>query len=161
MDAARVDRDLIDYLFALHDQVQVELKVLLRELELTDAQADALWRLSGEPEMTARRLAQRLNCDASTATSMIDRLEKHGLVRRVSHPTDRRAKILRLTPHGCELRDRVIRHAIEQSPFTRLDEDSRLRLHALLREAATGGTPPAAGFGAPQDDRNDLGEESR
>ncbi|MGP4048462.1 MarR family winged helix-turn-helix transcriptional regulator [Streptomyces sp. 2A115] len=136
MDAGPVDHRLIDYLFLLHDQVQGELKVLLRDLELTDAQADALWRLSGEPEMTARRLAEKLHCDASTATSMIDRLEKHGLVRRVPHPTDRRAKILQLTPQGCELRERVIRHAIEHSPFARLDEDGRLRLLALFQAAA-------------------------
>ncbi|MFF3243782.1 MarR family winged helix-turn-helix transcriptional regulator [Streptomyces sp. NPDC002870] len=74
---------------------------------------------------------------------MIDRLEKlekHGLVRRVTHPTDRRAKIVQLTPQGCELRDRVIRHTAERSPFARLDHDSRLRLHALFREAA-GDTP--------------------
>jgi DNA-binding MarR family transcriptional regulator len=129
------------------------LKVLLRDLELTDAQADALWRLSGEPEMTARRLAEKLHCDASTATSMIDRLEKHGLVQRVPHPTDRRAKILRLTPKGCELRDRVIRHAIERSPFARLDEDGRLRLLALFEAAAHDG-PSATGATATEDDQS-------
>lgn len=144
-DGTRVDRELIDYLFALRDQVQGELKRLLRDLELTDAQADALWRLSGEREMTARQLADRLNCDASTATSMVDRLEKHGLVRRIPHPTDRRAKLLQLTPEGCALRDRVIRHAVERSPFARLDDDGRLRLHALLRQAAGDARPGAGG----------------
>ncbi|MEU9603205.1 MarR family transcriptional regulator [Streptomyces sp. NPDC048057] len=144
VDRERVDRELIDYLFVLGDEVQGELKRLLRDLELTDAQADALWRLSGESEMTARRLADRLHCDASTATAMVDRLEKHGLVRRIPHPTDRRAKLLQLTPEGCALRDRVIRHTVEHSPFARLDEDGRMRLHALLREAA-GEAPPAAG----------------
>lgn len=136
VDAAHVNRDLIDYLFALHGQIHSELKELLRDLELTDAQAGALWRLSGEPEMTARRLAQLLNCDASTATSMVDRLERLGLVHRIPHPSDRRAKLLQLTPQGCALRDRVIQHAIERSPFARLDDHGRLQLHALLREAA-------------------------
>ncbi|MFB9968116.1 MarR family winged helix-turn-helix transcriptional regulator [Sinosporangium siamense] len=137
MDARRLDRELIDYLFVLHDHVHGELKSMLRELELTDAQAGALWRLTGEPPMTARRLAEVLNCDASTATSMIDRLERQGLVSREPHPTDRRAKIVRLTLEGCTLRDRVIRHAVERSPFARLDEESRRRLHALLRQAST------------------------
>ncbi|GAA1299311.1 hypothetical protein GCM10009579_79340 [Streptomyces javensis] len=153
VDDAHLDQDLIGYLFALRDQVQAELKVLLRELELTDAQADALWRLSGEREMTARRLADRLNCDASTATSMIDRLEKHGLVRRVPHPTDRRAKIVQLTPRGCELRERVIRHTAERSPFARLDHDSRLRLHSLFREAA--GDVPAGPASSGRDDHEE------
>ncbi|WP_399896405.1 MarR family winged helix-turn-helix transcriptional regulator [Streptomyces sp. BBFR51] len=148
MDDARLDLDLVDYLLVLRQQVQVELRTLLRDLELTDAQADALWRLSGEGPMTARRLADRLRCDASTATAMVDRLERHGLVRRVAHPTDRRVKILELTSEGCALRERVMRHTAEHSPFARLDRDSRLRLHALLRRAA-GGSPPDSGTDAP------------
>lgn len=137
MDDTQLTRDLIAYLFALRDQVQAELKVLLRELELTDTQAHALWQLSDEAgPMTARRLADRLNCDASTATSLIDRLEGHGLVQRTPHPGDRRAKILQLTPRGCALRDRVVQYTAKRSPFARLDRDSQLRLHALLGEAA-------------------------
>lgn len=136
MEATALDRELIDHLFALRDRVQAELKTVLPEIGLTDAQTDALWRLSGEPEMTARRLAERLRCDASTATSMVDRLEKHGLVQRIPHPTDRRVKLLQLTPRGCELRERVIQHAVDTSPFAGLDRDARLRLRALFREAS-------------------------
>ncbi|WP_328827049.1 MarR family winged helix-turn-helix transcriptional regulator [Streptomyces ureilyticus] len=91
--------------------------------------------------MTARRLADRLQCDASTATSVIDRLEKRGLVRRVPHSTDRRVKVIELIPEGCALRDRVIRHTTEHSPFARLDRESRVRLHALLREVIDSAHP--------------------
>ncbi|WP_405851042.1 MarR family transcriptional regulator [Streptomyces niveus] len=63
--------------------------------------------------MTARRLANLFQCDVSTATSMIARLEKRGLVRSVPHPTER-------------------------SPFARLDHESTLRLHAVLREVIDG-----------------------
>ncbi|MET9860692.1 MarR family transcriptional regulator [Streptomyces smyrnaeus] len=63
----------------------------------------------------------------TTATSMIDRLEKRGLVRRVPHPVDRRAKVIQLTT--------------EHSPFARLDHESRLRLHTLLREVIDGPLP--------------------
>ncbi|MFD7662900.1 MarR family winged helix-turn-helix transcriptional regulator [Streptomyces sp. NPDC059788] len=138
MDDARLNEELIDSLFAIRTQVHAELRDLAREVGLTDTQTDVLWRLSREQEMTARRLADRLQCDASTATSMIDRLEKRGLVRRVPHPTDRRAKVIQLTDEGCALRDRVIRHSAGHSPFARLDRASRLRLHALLREVTDG-----------------------
>ncbi len=138
MDDARLNEELTDCLFAVRTQVHAELRDLAREVGLTDTQTDVLWRLSRGHKMTARRLADRLGCDASTATSMIDRLEKRGLVRRVPHPTDRRAKVVQLTEEGCALRDRVIRHSAEHSPFARLDRDSRLRLHALLREVADG-----------------------
>ncbi|MFI6284592.1 MarR family winged helix-turn-helix transcriptional regulator [Streptomyces sp. NPDC051018] len=145
MDDARLNEELIDSLFAIRTQVHAELKELAREAGLTDTQTDVLWRLSREQEMTARRLADRLQCDASTATSMIDRLEKRGLVRRVPHPTDRRAKVIQLTAEGCELRDRIIRHTTEHSPFARLDHESRLRLRALLREVVDGPTPEGEG----------------
>ena len=135
MDDRRLHEELHDYLFAIRAQVHAELKELARSAGLTDTQTDALWRLSRGPEMTASRLADRLQCDASTATSMIDRLEKRGLVRRVPHPTDRRVKVIQLTAEGCALRDRVTRHTIEHSPFARLDHESRLHLHALLRRA--------------------------
>ncbi len=135
VDDRQLTEELHDYLFALRTQVHAELKDLAREAGLTDTQTDALWRLSRGREMTAGRLAELLQCDASTATSMIDRLEKRGLVRRVPHPVDRRAKVIQLTPEGCALRDRVIEHTTEHSPFARLDHESRLRLRTLLREA--------------------------
>ncbi|MEU7149960.1 MarR family transcriptional regulator [Streptomyces sp. NPDC045470] len=146
-DDARLTEELIDDLFAIRTQVHAELRDLAREAGLTDTQTDVLWRLSRGQEMTARHLADRLQCDASTATSMIDRLEKRGLVRRVPHPTDRRAKLVQLTDEGCALRDRVVRHSAEHSPFARLDRASRLRLHALLRQVA-GGSRPAGTPGA-------------
>ncbi len=147
MDDRCLNEELHDYLFAIRTQVHSDLRELAREAGLTDTQTGALWRLSRGREMTARRLADLLQCDASTATAMIDRLEKRGLVRRVPHPTDRRAKVVQLTPEGCALRDRVVRHTTEHSPFARLDRESRLRLHSLLREAidGTGSAGEAAG----------------
>ncbi|MEO7067414.1 MAG: MarR family transcriptional regulator [Rhodanobacter sp.] len=141
MNDLRLNEELIDCLFAIRIQIHTELKELARDAGLTDTQTDVLWRLSRESEMTARRLADLLQCDASTATSMIDRLEKRGLVRRIPHPNDRRAKLIQLTPAGCELRDRVIQQTSEHSPFGRLDRASRLRLHALLRDVVDGASP--------------------
>jgi len=140
MNNTRLNEELIDCLFAIRIQIHTELKELARDAGLTDTQTDVLWRLSREAEMTARRLAELLQCDASTATSMIDRLEKRGLVRRIPHPSDRRAKLIQLTPAGCELRDRVIRHTSAHSPFARLDRPRRLQLHALLRDVIDGTT---------------------
>ncbi|PFG47942.1 DNA-binding MarR family transcriptional regulator [Amycolatopsis sulphurea] len=130
-------RELMDYLLSLHDRYRAELKVLLPEIELTEPQAAALWRMNDEPETTARGIAARLRCDASTATSMIDRLEQHGLVRRVPHHTDRRAKIIQLTARGRKVRQQLIRHATEHSPFRHLGPASTRRLHELLRQATS------------------------
>lgn len=152
MNNTRLNEELIDCLFAIRVQIHTELKELARDAGLTDTQTDVLWRLSREAEMTARRLAELLQCDASTATSMIDRLEKRGLVRRIPHPTDRRAKLVQLTPAGCELRDRVIQHTSKHSPFARLDRARRLQLHALLRDVADDSSPEA-GTSPPSNNR--------
>jgi DNA-binding MarR family transcriptional regulator len=59
----------------------------------------ALRRLAIEPQ-TQRELAERLSADPPYVTLMVDDLEKRGLVRRKSHPTDRRAKLVELTASG-------------------------------------------------------------
>lgn len=129
-------RDLTDHLFALNDRIRGDLRAVLGETDdLTDAQVAALWRLSGEDAMTARELAALLQCDASTATSMVDRLERRGVVERAPHPTDRRAKILRLTAQGCRLRERILRYTAEQSPLAHLAPEDRDSLAALLDRA--------------------------
>jgi DNA-binding MarR family transcriptional regulator len=49
-------------------------------------------------------LAEEWKCDASTATWIVDRLEQRGLAQRRPHPTDRRARLVVLTPAGVRLR---------------------------------------------------------
>jgi DNA-binding MarR family transcriptional regulator len=47
-----------------------------------------------------RALAAEWRCDASTATWTVDRLEAKGLAERRAHASDRRVKLVALTPHG-------------------------------------------------------------
>jgi len=49
---------------------------------------------------TLRALAQRLSADPPYVTLMVDDLEERGLVRRMPHPEDRRAKLVELTAAG-------------------------------------------------------------
>ena len=48
-------------------------------------------------------LAEEWKLDASTATWIVDRLEAKGLVQRRPHPSDRRSKLVVLTPKGTRL----------------------------------------------------------
>jgi DNA-binding MarR family transcriptional regulator len=59
----------------------------------------ALRRLAKEP-LTLRALAERLTADPPYVTLMVDDLEKRGLVQRLPHPEDRRAKLVQLTAAG-------------------------------------------------------------
>ena len=65
-----------------------------------------------------RTLADGLGLSARTLTAVADGLEADGLVRRVAHPTDRRATILELTDAGFA--------AADESLEPRLAEISRL-----------------------------------
>jgi DNA-binding MarR family transcriptional regulator len=49
---------------------------------------------------TLRALAQRLSADPPYVTLMVDDLEERGLVQRMPHPADRRAKLVELTAAG-------------------------------------------------------------
>ncbi|MFI2435518.1 MarR family winged helix-turn-helix transcriptional regulator [Streptomyces sp. NPDC018693] len=103
------------------------------EHSLTGAQAKLLGLLSLEP-LPMRRLAQRLKCEPSNVTGIVDRLEARGLVERRPDPADRRVKVAAATDDGRrvarELRD-SLRFARE--PLAALEEDERAVLRVLLR----------------------------
>ena len=52
-------------------------------------------------------LASRVGVEGATMVAMLDRLEKSGLVARVPSETDRRVKLVRLTPAGTKLYAKV------------------------------------------------------
>lgn len=80
----------------------------LGELGLGFAQAHALRMLDPDEPMPMSALADRLFCDASNVTGLVDRLEARGLVERRSAANDRRVKALSLTRAGVALRDQVL-----------------------------------------------------
>ena len=63
--------------------------------------------LQERPGSGQRELANRLGVDPVSVGQMIDSLEAEGLVDKRVHPSDRRARVLRLTRRGAELRRRL------------------------------------------------------
>ncbi|HEX3623243.1 MAG TPA: MarR family winged helix-turn-helix transcriptional regulator [Acidimicrobiales bacterium] len=61
----------------------------------------------GEPR-PMKELAGEWRCDASYVTSLVDGLEERGIVERRTHPEDRRAKVIVLTPDGVRTRERLL-----------------------------------------------------
>ena len=90
----------------------------------------ALRRLAVQPH-TLRGLADRLAADPPYVTLMVDDLEARGLVRRVPHPGDRRAKLVELTAAGRALSERA--DAILDEPPSELQDVPEQDLAALLR----------------------------
>ena len=63
-----------------------------------------------------RSLATEWGCDASTATWIVDRLETRGLAERRAHATDRRVRLVVLTPEGARIRERMLRGTYAPPP---------------------------------------------
>lgn len=72
-------------------------------LELTFAQARALFMLAARKELTVSQLAKALDVGNPTASLLVQQLVERGLVTRTEQETDRRHTILRLSPKGEEI----------------------------------------------------------
>ncbi|MFI6372301.1 MarR family winged helix-turn-helix transcriptional regulator [Streptomyces sp. NPDC050546] len=103
------------------------------EHSLTGAQARLLSLLCLEA-LPMRRLAQRLKCEPSNVTGIVDRLEARGLVERQPDPADRRVKVAAATPEGRAVA-RSLREALRfaREPLAGLSEGERVALRDALR----------------------------
>ena len=72
-------------------------------LELTFAQARALFMLAARKELTVSQLAKLLDVGKPTASVLVQQLVERELVTRTEHATDRRNTIVRLSPKGEEI----------------------------------------------------------
>jgi DNA-binding MarR family transcriptional regulator len=72
----------------------------LAPLDITAAQCHVLTRIALGEADSASVLCKGISYDPGAMTRMLDRLERRGLVRRVAHPSDRRASFLELTAEG-------------------------------------------------------------
>ncbi|KRD00581.1 MULTISPECIES: MarR family winged helix-turn-helix transcriptional regulator [unclassified Streptomyces] len=110
---------------------------------LTGAQARLLSLLSLEP-LPMRKLAQKLKCEPSNVTGIVDRLESRGLVERRPDPADRRVKLAAATDEGRDIA-KGLRESLRfaREPLAGLAEQERVVLRALLQRmlATEGGNP--------------------
>ncbi|MBV2364520.1 MarR family winged helix-turn-helix transcriptional regulator [Streptomonospora nanhaiensis] len=130
---ATAERQLCGLVNGLAQQIAQHVQARAATLGLTAPQATALREMSGP--LTMRELAERMSCEPSNATFVVDKLEKQGLVERHAHPTDRRAKRISLTPEGAALRERLLDLLSEHSPLGALSAEQQSVLHDLLRQA--------------------------
>ncbi|MCG6497727.1 MarR family winged helix-turn-helix transcriptional regulator [Kitasatospora sp. A2-31] len=133
---AIAERQLCGLVNGLAQRIAEHVRERAATLGLTSAQATALREMSGP--MTMRELAERMCCEPSNATFVVDRLEKQRLVERRPHPTDRRAKHLVLTAEGAALRERLLGLLALDSPLSTLTAEDQRVLHGLLEQVVTG-----------------------
>ena len=105
----------------------------LGEFGLTPGDLRALMVLDPQHSRPMGSLAAAWDCDASNVTWMVDRLEQRGLVERRTHPTDRRAKTVALTPLGVQTKtDQFTRLHQPPADLLALDRETLRTLRAAL-----------------------------
>ncbi|MFC4021103.1 MarR family winged helix-turn-helix transcriptional regulator [Micromonospora sp. GCM10011542] len=114
-------------------------------LGLTPAVARALHELDPDRPLPARDLAERLGCDRSNVTALVDKLEQASLVERRTDPADRRQKTLVVTEAGREVRDGVDAAMSDARLLAGLTDAELASLRELVWKVSDGGCPEACG----------------
>jgi DNA-binding MarR family transcriptional regulator len=90
-------------------------------------------------ELPMSAVAERLFCDASNVTGMVDRLEARGLLERRDSPRDRRVKLIALTDEGAVLREQVLERLYEPpEAIASLSRADQRALRDLMKRAVDG-----------------------
>lgn len=108
----------------------------IRHSGLTPPQFDIVVTLGNTDGMTFKELGSRTLITKGTLTGVVDRLEARGLVARAASPTDGRSTLVRLTPEGEHLFQRVFEpHLAFLAPaFEALPASGRKELERRLAQ---------------------------
>src|ERR1700733_11028221 len=125
--------------FLLHDVARLmrkrfEQHARANHLGLTRSQASVLGRLSRQEGINQVTLAQQMEIEPITLVRLLDRLQAAGLVERRPDPSDRRARVLFLTPAARPLLERIwtLAAVVREEAMAGLSEPERDRLIELL-----------------------------
>ncbi|MFG2222069.1 MarR family winged helix-turn-helix transcriptional regulator [Streptomyces sp. NPDC048644] len=132
--------EVVDLIGTIVARYHEEYEHAASQHSLTGAQARVLGLLAVEP-LPMRRIAQRLKCEPSNITGIVDRLESRGLVERRPDPADRRVKLAAPTADGRRTAERL-RGSLHfaREPLSQLTVTERTLLKELLQRML--GTAP-------------------
>src|SRR5688572_11930448 len=125
------------------NSVQGRLERRLLGLGLTDSQFGVLEALLHLGPSAQHELGRALFTSRANVTTVVDNLERRGLVRRKRDSLDRRSVIVHLTPEGRALIEEIfpehVQAIVEQ--FAALDADEQETLGRLCKQLGTHGGP--------------------
>lgn len=112
----------------------------LRRLDLRARHYAVLALACGDGDVTQRDLSRLLVLDPSQVVSLVDDLERRGLVKRRTDPRDRRSNTIVATPAGEDAtrRAKELVDATADDLLRGLDDDERAQLLRLVRRASLG-----------------------
>jgi len=92
--------ELSQVIIELYDKISSWEHEVVKKSGLSPVQMHAIEIIGHHQKLRMKELAEKMGITTGTLTVMIDRLEKHGLVARQQHPTDRRSYVIVLTGMG-------------------------------------------------------------
>lgn len=122
-------------LLALADRLREHWYLTARRHGLSDGQVKVLLNLGTQEQITMRALAERISYDASNLTSLVDRLQRDGLVERRPDTSDRRVTRLQLTVQGRHRRDAFWTEVNGHGPLDALSAAQIAALQDVLSSA--------------------------
>jgi DNA-binding MarR family transcriptional regulator len=123
-----------------NDAVDKYVAGYLNDLGLTSTKFNTLQALNQEFDVgvTQNQLGSKLTVTSPNITGVLDRLERDNLVARETHPTDRRANIVKLTGEGQTLFEQAADvHALRiRELLAALTDEEKTELVRLLKKMA-------------------------
>ncbi|MHB0886413.1 MAG: MarR family winged helix-turn-helix transcriptional regulator [Bacillota bacterium] len=107
---------------------------ILQDFEVTPPQFNALLALDHHGQLTMGELCDHLYLACSTATDLVDRMERNSLIERERDPNDRRVIRLKIKDRGRQIIAEVLaarRKYLAQVMETVGDEEKGRLIHAL------------------------------
>jgi MarR family 2-MHQ and catechol resistance regulon transcriptional repressor len=137
---AEDDFAILEAILEAGDVVNKYINTYLNEFGLTATKFNTLQVLSDDPRggVTQNQLGSKLTVTSPNITGVIDRLERDHLVTRETHPSDRRANLVRLTDEGQKMFEQAADlHALRtQQLVSTLNREERDTLARLLQKVA-------------------------
>jgi len=140
LSAARIGSDVGLLLAKLHAAGSVLNNKALADFGLRERSFSVLTLACSGLEPTQRELADFLSLDPSQVVTLVDDLERRGLVERAQGKQDRRAKIIGSTAEGRRIHAKA-RAALDEAELNQLaglTDDESQELKRLLRKALWG-----------------------
>lgn len=141
-DTAADGMAAITSLMRAHQIVLARVEATLRPLGVTFARYEVLMLLwfSKRGSLPMKVIGSRLQVHPTSVTNAVDRLQDAGLVTRSTHPEDRRAMLVALTPAGRELAERATKalntEVFEQPVLAQRDVRALLDILTRLRRSS-------------------------
>lgn len=117
------------------------LPALQREFGLTESQIAVLEALKHLGPLQQGELGQKILRSGSNVTTVVDNLERDGLVQRTRDASDRRIQIVQLTEKGRDLVDRALPVHVQRiaCALAVLEPDEQRHLSRLCKKLGLGG----------------------